>query len=73
MFDKFERGSKESATSGVGLGLAIARAIVLAHQGAIRAENRQQANGLEGARFTITLPRGEPPLDDGSSSVLALG
>ncbi|MBK7060370.1 MAG: DUF4118 domain-containing protein [Rubrivivax sp.] len=73
VFDKFERGSKESATSGVGLGLAIARAIVLAHQGAIRAENRQQANGVEGARFTITLPRGEPPLDDGSSSVLALG
>jgi two-component system sensor histidine kinase KdpD len=69
LFDKFERGSKESATPGVGLGLAIARAIVLAHQGSIRAMNRAGAGGILGARFTIELPRGEPPLDDGSTSV----
>ncbi len=68
LFDKFERGSKEGATPGVGLGLAIARAIVLAHQGTIRAENRPGADGFAGARFTIELPRGEPPADDGSSS-----
>ncbi len=69
LFDKFERGSKESATPGVGLGLAIARAIVLAHQGTIGAGNRLGADGgVAGARFTITLPRGEPPADDGSAS-----
>lgn len=67
LFDKFERGDKESATSGVGLGLAIARAIVLAHQGSIAAETRRGPAGVEGARFTIELPRGQPPLDDGST------
>jgi two-component system sensor histidine kinase KdpD len=68
LFDKFERGDKESATPGVGLGLAIARAIVLAHQGSIRAETRRGPGGVQGARFTIELPRGEPPLDDGSAA-----
>jgi two-component system sensor histidine kinase KdpD len=72
LFDKFERGSKESATPGVGLGLAIARAIVLAHQGTISAGNRTGPDGgVAGARFTITLPRGEPPADDGSASAEA--
>jgi two-component system sensor histidine kinase KdpD len=61
IFDLFERGRKESATPGVGLGLAICRAIVEAHGGTIRGETR--ASG--GARFVIELPRGEPPsLDD---------
>ncbi len=68
LFDKFERGSKESATPGVGLGLAISRAIVQAHQGTIRAENRLRDGEVAGARFTIELPRGDPPTDDGSSS-----
>ena len=68
LFAKFERGTKESVTPGVGLGLAISRAIVLAHQGAIHAENRHGASGIAGARFTIELPRGEPPVDDGSAS-----
>ncbi|MBK6864996.1 MAG: GAF domain-containing protein, partial [Ideonella sp.] len=70
LFDKFERGSKESATPGVGLGLAISRAIVQAHQGTIRAENRESEGRTAGARFTIELPRGEPPTDDGSASEL---
>ncbi len=64
IFQKFERGAKESATPGVGLGLAICRAIVQAHDGRIQGESR--AGG--GARFTITLPMGHPPLDDGSES-----
>jgi two-component system sensor histidine kinase KdpD len=67
LFDKFERGSKESATPGVGLGLAISRAIVQAHGGTIRGENRVGPSGIAGARFTIELPRGSPPADDGSA------
>ena len=69
LFDKFERGSKESATPGVGLGLAISRAIVQAHAGSIRASSRLGAGGVQGARFTIELPRGQPPEDDGSDHV----
>lgn len=57
IFQMFERGRKESATSGVGLGLAICRAIVEAHGGRIRGETAPGG----GARFTIELPRGEPP------------
>jgi two-component system sensor histidine kinase KdpD len=60
IFQKFERGHKERATSGVGLGLAICRAIVMAHGGSIRAENRTQG----GARFIFSLPRGIPPSID---------
>ena len=61
IFQKFERGRKESATPGVGLGLAICRAIVEAHGGTIGCETRTQG----GARFRIELPRGvPPPLDD---------
>ncbi len=57
IFKKFERGQKESATPGVGLGLAICRAIVEAHHGSIRAENRSSG----GARFVFSLPLGHPP------------
>ena len=58
LFEKFTRGHTESAVPGVGLGLAICRAIVEAHGGQIRTENR--ASG--GARFTFTLPLATPPL-----------
>jgi two-component system sensor histidine kinase KdpD len=51
------RGTQESAKPGIGLGLAICKAIVEAHEGRIWAENRQ--NG--GARFAFTLPLGNPP------------
>jgi two-component system sensor histidine kinase KdpD len=71
LFDKFERGSKEGATPGVGMGLAISRAIVQAHAGLIRATNRLGPGGVEGARFTIELPRGQPPEDDGTASASA--
>jgi two-component system sensor histidine kinase KdpD len=57
IFKKFERGQKESPTPGVGLGLAICRAIVEAHGGNIHAANRE----VGGARFVFTLPRGNPP------------
>ncbi|MBW8370878.1 MAG: two-component system sensor histidine kinase KdpD [Thiobacillus sp.] len=58
LFEKFTRGQDESAVAGVGLGLAIVRAIVEAHKGTVRGENRLQG----GARFVITLPAGEPPV-----------
>ena len=55
-FDKFYRG-RSSGTRGVGLGLAICRAIVQAHGGAITAENRPGG----GATIRFTLPREESP------------
>jgi two-component system sensor histidine kinase KdpD len=58
LFDKFTRGQAESSTRGVGLGLAICKAIVEAHRGSIRAEH---ADG-GGAEFVITLPRTPPPV-----------
>ncbi len=57
IFEKFARGEAESATPGVGLGLAICRAIVQAHQGRILAE----PDRARGARFVFTLPLAEPP------------
>ncbi|ANI83891.1 two-component system sensor histidine kinase KdpD [Kosakonia oryzae] len=57
IFDKFARGTKESAIPGVGLGLAICQAIVEVHGGTISARNRSQG----GALFCVTLPRETPP------------
>lgn len=57
IFKKFERGQKESSTPGVGLGLAICRAIIEAHGGSIHAENKSTG----GAKFVFTLPKGNPP------------
>jgi two-component system, OmpR family, sensor histidine kinase KdpD len=57
IFEKFTRGARESATPGVGLGLAISRAIIDAHRGRIWAEN----NSAGGARFCFKLPLGVPP------------
>ena len=58
VFQKFTRGDRESATPGVGLGLAICRAIVEAHHGKIVGTNR--AGG--GVTFSFTLPLGSPPV-----------
>ncbi|MYN28125.1 DUF4118 domain-containing protein, partial [Duganella levis] len=57
LFEKFTRGERESAKPGVGLGLAICRAIVEAHGGRISAGR----GALGGAAFTFTLPLGTPP------------
>ena len=57
LFDKFTRGQAESATPGVGLGLAICKAVVHAHGGEIEAANAVGG----GAEFTVTLPRRAPP------------
>jgi len=63
IFEKFTRGEKESAKPGIGLGLAICRAIVNAHGGKIGAENRPGSSGTHilGARFWFTLPADTPP------------
>ncbi|WP_321936838.1 sensor histidine kinase KdpD [Paraburkholderia sp. J8-2] len=62
VFEKFTRGEKESAKPGIGLGLAICRAIVEAHGGTIGAANRVAADGhVEGATFWFALPVESPP------------
>jgi two-component system sensor histidine kinase KdpD len=62
VFEKFTRGEKESAKPGIGLGLAICRAIVEAHGGTIGALNRADRDGhVEGARFWFNLPVETPP------------
>ncbi|MCG1055329.1 DUF4118 domain-containing protein [Mycetohabitans sp. B5] len=68
VFDKFTRGEKESAKPGIGLGLAICRAIVDAHGGRIGAENRVDAQGrVLGARFWFMLPADEVPPGGGEA------
>ncbi|WP_248919948.1 two-component system sensor histidine kinase KdpD [Pseudomonas entomophila] len=57
LFGKFVRGKKESAIPGVGLGLAICRAIAAMHGATLTGETRPQG----GACFTLRLPREEPP------------
>jgi K+-sensing histidine kinase KdpD len=52
LFAKFHRGASESAVGGVGLGLAICRAIVRLHHGRIWAERLSPA----GTAFRFTLP-----------------
>lgn len=52
VFEKFYRAS--ATPGGAGLGLAICKAVVEAHGGTIRAENRPGG----GAVFRLTLPRG---------------
>ncbi len=57
IFEMFTRAAPETAVPGVGLGLAIARAIVEAHGGSIGVGNAPDG----GSRFSFTLPRGTPP------------
>jgi two-component system sensor histidine kinase KdpD len=57
IFEKFYRAKQEAAQSGVGLGLAICRAIIEAHGGTIQAQNR--ASG--GAIFSLMIPLDRQP------------
>jgi len=60
IFERFytEREGHSQFGKHSGLGLAIARQILEAHRGTIRAENRVDADGtIKGARFVVMLPR----------------
>lgn len=59
IFQKFVRGERESATPGVGLGLAVCMAIMNAHDGRIWVERGTPPHG--GARFVLALPLGKAP------------
>ena len=65
IFEKFTRGQAESATHGVGLGLAICRAMIEAHRGRIWVEATQP----HGATFHFSLPLGTPPAVDTSGEL----
>ena len=52
IFDRFERAVSVRSYGGMGLGLYVARQIVLAHGGSIRIES---APG-QGSTFTVNLP-----------------
>ena len=53
IFEPFHAGEKRASA---GLGLAMARRVLEAHGGSIRAENRGGPDGAAGAAFTLTLP-----------------
>jgi two-component system, NtrC family, sensor histidine kinase KinB len=55
VFDRFYRVPRENQPPGAGLGLAIAREIVQAHEGEISVESRDG----KGSRFSFTLRRGD--------------
>jgi two-component system sensor histidine kinase KdpD len=58
VFEKFHRARHEGSPEGVGLGLAICRAIVAAHNGRIWVHHREGG----GTAIRLTLPvEGEPP------------
>jgi two-component system sensor histidine kinase KdpD len=65
VFEKFHRAGRETQPGGVGLGLAICRAIATAHGGRIVALNREGG----GAAFRLFLPLGERPPEIPGDSV----
>ena len=65
LFEPFEQGGREGdhRFGGLGLGLAIARAIVQLHDGEIRAKSEGEGRG---ATFTVELPGAIPPTSTSS-------
>jgi two-component system sensor histidine kinase KdpD len=57
LVEPFVRGETESSQPGIGLGLAICKAIVEAHGGSLNLSNSPEG----GARACFTLPLGSPP------------
>ena len=64
IFDRFSQvdGSKSRAQEGTGIGLALAKEIVLVHKGTIHAESELG----KGSRFIVELRKGEDHFDEGS-------
>ncbi len=62
IFNRFSQvdGSKSRAQEGTGIGLALAREIVLVHKGSIRAESELG----RGSRFVVEIQKGEDHFDD---------
>jgi response regulator RpfG family c-di-GMP phosphodiesterase/signal transduction histidine kinase len=62
IFNRFSQvdGSKSRAQEGTGIGLALAREIVLVHQGTIRAESELG----RGSRFVVEMPKGDAHFDE---------
>jgi two-component system sensor histidine kinase KdpD len=72
LFDKFARGQPESNVPGVGLGLAICRAVVEAHGGSIEAANRPQGGALFSFELPLqAAPQLGPDAEDGASDAVA--
>jgi signal transduction histidine kinase len=65
-FGEFFYSEKEG---GMGIGLSVARGIVEAHGGSLRAENRAEG----GARITVVLPRAGAPATDSPQAPRSLG
>jgi signal transduction histidine kinase len=63
VFERFERAVPSSNYGGLGLGLYIARSIVLAHGGTITVDSELGA----GSTFTVTLPCEAPPREEASA------
>lgn len=68
VFELFVRGEHNSSVSGTGMGLAICKAVVLAHEGTIVAENCAEAE-CSRACVRFTLPLGVPPAISEEASV----
>ena len=62
LFEKFYRVHHEAAQSGVGLGLAICRAIIEAHGGSIQAKNRPTGGAV--FSFMIPLDHAQPEMGE---------
>jgi signal transduction histidine kinase len=59
IFDKFYRGSRQRLLHGTGMGLAIAKAILRAHNGGIEVSSHRD----QGATFTFWVPMSQPTRD----------